>query len=144
MDVNPQVFQHMAQLPQHEALCAEILLYFRQQTGVIGAFIGGSGAIGGMDRFSDLDLGFVCENKEAKEKIWRQRFNWKLPAYFHRMDADHIKPYFMIYLFEPDIHVDFCFYTREDLPQSQGGPYVLAWDRKGLLGGWNRHANEPY
>lgn len=144
MDVNPEVFQHLDRLPQHEGLCAELLLYFRQQTGIIGAFVSGSGATGGMDRFSDLDLGFICENKEAREKIWRQRFNWKLNGWFHRMDADHIKPYFVIYLFEPDIHVDLCFYTREDLPNQSGGPFVLAWDSKSLLRGWIRHVNEPY
>lgn len=144
MDVNPQVFQHMEQLPQHEGLCAELLLHFRQMPGIIGAFVSGSGATGKMDRHSDLDLGFICENKEMREKIWRQRFNWKLPNWFHRMDADHIKNYFIIYLFEPDIHVDFCFYTREDLPTQAGGPFVLAWDQRALLRGWIRHVNEPF
>ncbi|MBX3020796.1 MAG: hypothetical protein KF799_03905 [Bdellovibrionales bacterium] len=144
MDVNPAVFQHMDKLPAHEGLCAEILLHFRQQPGIIGAFVSGSGAAGKMDRHSDLDLGFICENREMREKIWRQRFHWRLPNWFHRMDADHIKPYFVIYLFEPDIHVDLCFYTREDLPSQAGGPFVLAWDQKALLRGWIRHVNEPY
>lgn len=144
MDINPRVFLNMAGLPGHEALCAEILLFFRQQPPVIGAFVSGSAATGGMDEYSDLDLGFICENKEAKEKVWRQRFNWKMPPFYHRMDADHIKSHFVIYLFEPNIHVDFSFYTREDLPHQSAGPIILAWDRKGLLGGWNRYVNEPY
>jgi hypothetical protein len=103
----------------------------------------GSGAAGGMDAYSDLDLGFLCESAEAREKIWKERFSWEIPGTFHRMDADHVKSYFIIYLCEPTIHVDLCFYTINDLPGQAGAPFKLAWDENKALAGWISKVNEP-
>jgi hypothetical protein len=111
---------------------------------VIGGFLSGSDATGGMDSYSDLDLGFLCPMMEAKDNIWSQRFDWPLPPWFHRMDADHVKPYFIIYLFEPHIHVDLAFYTPDNLPPQAGGPFILGWDNESKLGQWIEKVNEPY
>jgi hypothetical protein len=116
---------------------------FSEQKEISCGFISGSGAAGGMDFYSDLDLGFVCESEEAKEKIWSQRFAWKLPDWFHRMDADHVKLYFIIYLFEPHIHVDLCFYTMANLPPKAGGPYTIAFDPQSQLKSWSEEMNQP-
>jgi hypothetical protein len=94
---------------------------------------GGRGASGGMDLHSDLDLGFLGKNHDAKEKIWKNRLKWPLPEWFHRMDADHVKPFFVIYLFEPYIHVDLAFYTMADLPPHAGGPYTIAFDKDDMV-----------
>ncbi|MFN7904219.1 MAG: hypothetical protein ACK5P5_03455 [Pseudobdellovibrionaceae bacterium] len=136
--ISKNVFLHMDQLTDHKILCEKLIAFFRNEPGIIGSFISGSGAAGGMDFYSDLDLGFVCANNEAKEKIWSQRFDWKLPTWFHRMDADHVKPYFIIYLFEPHIHVDLCFYTMENLPSQLGGPCEVAFDHLDRLKSWSQ------
>ena len=141
--LNAEVFKHMNSLDVHRKLCFLLLEYFRNSLEIDGAFISGSGAAGGMDRHSDLDLGFLCSSIGAKEKIWSQRFEWPLPAWFHRMDADHVKPYFIIYLFEPEIHVDLAFYTLEDLPSQAGGPFAIAFDKKSQLERWLSEVNKP-
>lgn len=141
--ISPGTYKHMSKLPDHRALCEKILKFFAEDDGIIGAFISGSGAAGSMDFHSDLDLGFLCRANSVKEKIWAQRFNWDLPIWFHRMDADHVKPYFIIYLFEPHIHVDLAFYTEENLPPRAGGPFTLAFDKEARLNQWITDVNQP-
>lgn len=126
----------MNHLPDHKNLANDLLSFFNQQDGITAAFVGGSGATGGMDFYSDLDLGFVCSSTEALEKIWSKRHEWKVPDWFHRMDADHIKNHFIIYLFEPHIHVDLCFYTMKDLPPQAAGPFTIAFDKESRLNHW--------
>ncbi len=118
--------------------------YFIAQDGITAAFVSGSGASGRMDFYSDLDLGFVCSSSEAREKIWSRRFEWPLPLWFHRMDADHVKPHFIIYLFEPHIHVDLNFYTDKDLPSSAAGPIVTAFDKEARLETWANLVNQAF
>lgn len=142
--VRPDVFKHMNQLPDHRNLCDSLFGFFYTLSGISGAFIGGSGASGKMDFHSDLDLGFICSDNTIKEEIWQQRFEWKLPSWFHRMDADHVKPYFVIYLFEPHIHVDLVFYTPDNLPTQEGGPFTLAFDKANNLSDWVHKVNKPY
>ncbi|MBK7960625.1 MAG: hypothetical protein IPK04_05085 [Bdellovibrionales bacterium] len=142
--VNIEKFKHMNHLPDHKNLCSALLSFFNEQDGIIGAFVSGSGSAGGMDFHSDLDLGFLCSSDDAKEKVWSKRFDWMLPPWFHRMDADHVKPYFIIYLFEPHIHVDLVFYTKENLPPQAGGPYTIAFDRNAQLGNWLTEVNKPF
>ena len=142
--MNSDVFIHMSELSEHKALCQKLLTYFSEQKEVVGAFISGSGVSGDMDYHSDLDLGFVCKDDNAKEEIWKKRFEWPLQDWFHRMDADHVKPYFIIYLFNPYIHVDLAFYTTENLPPQAGGPYSIAFDKTKQLSSWISRANEPY
>jgi hypothetical protein len=58
------------------------------------------------------------------------------------MDADHVKPYFIIYLFEPHIHVDLCFYTMKSLPTRAGGPFTIAFDLENHLEQWVEEMNQ--
>lgn len=144
IDIHLSVFKNMEKLPEHKVLCKGLLQYFCQIDEVSGAFVSGSGAAGGMDNYSDLDLGFICNDNRAREKVWKKRWDWSLPPWFHRMDADHVKPYFIIYLFEPHIHVDLAFYTPDDLPPQAGGPFKLAFDKANLFGDWLSKVNEPF
>lgn len=141
--INKDIFKHMDGLSDHSGLCYELLTFFFKLKEISGAFVSGSGASGGMDFYSDLDLGFLCPTEDAKEKVWSQRFDWNLPKWFHRMDADHVKPYFIIYLFDPHIHVDFAFYTTNDLPSQAGGPFTIAFDKELQLSNWIEKVNEP-
>ena len=47
--------------------------------------------------------------------------------------ADHIKPHFVIYIFEPAIRADISLYLDDELPPAAGGPFVLAWDETGAF-----------
>jgi hypothetical protein len=105
------IFKHMGDLPFTASFVVNCCSISTSRKEISGAFLSGSGAAGGMDFYSDLDFGFLCTSDEAKETIWQERFDLRLPSWFHRMDADHVKPYFIIYLFEPHLHVDLCFYT---------------------------------
>jgi predicted nucleotidyltransferase len=123
-------------LPDHDALLDAILAYFQRTPGVIGCFLSGSAATGQMDEDSDLDVGIVYESAEARAKVWDERWNWQIAPWFHRFDADHIKPHFVIYLFEPAIRADISLYLVDELPPAAGGPFVLAWDETGALREW--------
>lgn len=75
-----------------------------------------------MDQYSDIDLGIVFESDETRELAWSDRWNGSLEPWFHRFDADHIKPYFVIYLFEPCVKADINFCTLTDLPPGREPP----------------------
>ena len=49
--------------------------------------------------------------------------------------------HFIIYLFEPDIHVDFVFYVPDDLPPAFGASYSVLWDNCGNLSSWAQKMN---
>lgn len=142
--INPKVYSHMNELINHKKLCEQLIRFFLDSSEIIAAFISGSGVSGAMDKYSDLDLGFVCKDNLAKDQMWKNRLNWKLPEWFHRMDADHVKPYFIIYLFEPHIHVDLAFYTLDNLPSQAGGPFTIAFDKNLQLENWIAKVNRPY
>jgi len=123
-------------LPDHDALLDAILDFFHRTPGVIGSFLSGSTARGEMDVDSDLDVGVVLESAEQRTRVWDSRWDWQIAPWFHRFDADHIKPHFVIYLFDPPtqaaaIRGDINLYLVDDLPPSAGGPYLLAWDDTG-------------
>lgn len=132
----------MNHLPSHQKLLSELVSFFQSEAEVRAGFISGSGVTGGMDTYSDLDLSFLCTNEEEKEKIWQKRFEWQVPRWFHRMDADHIKPDFIIYLFDPHIHVDICLYTPSNLPTKAGAPYSVLFDEEKYLDNWIKTVNE--
>jgi predicted nucleotidyltransferase len=138
------------QLPDHDALLDAILSFFRQTSGIIGAFLSGSTATGQMDVDSDLDVGIVFQGDEQRTQVWEERWEWQIAPWFHRFDADHIKSHFVIYLFESAlsaaaIRADINLYLVDDLPPAAGGPFVIAWDKTGALREWQNSlpAQEP-
>jgi predicted nucleotidyltransferase len=126
----------LADLPDHSDLLDALLGFFRPMHGVVGCFVSGSAASGQMDEDSDLDLGIVFRNAETRSAAWEARWDWPIAHWFHRFDADHIKPHFVIYLFEPAIRADLNLYLVDELPPVEGGPYAIAWDDTGALGDW--------
>jgi predicted nucleotidyltransferase len=115
-----------------------VLAFFRPRA--VGAFICGSAARGGMDQESDLDIGIVLPDAAGRDAAWAQRWDWGIAAWFHRFDADHVKPYFVIYLYEPRIKADIALYAPDLLPPAAGGPYAVAWDDTGRLDEWAQSA----
>ena len=126
----------LAGLPEHSALLSALLGFLRPMPGVIGCFVSGSVARGQMDVDSDLDVGIVFESADARAAAWSSRWDWQIGEWFHRFDADHIKPHFIIYLFQPAIRADLNLYLVDELPPVEGGPYVVAWDDRGALKAW--------
>lgn len=116
-----------AHLRDHNQLLIKIFDFFYALPEIKGAFVSGSTAAGSMDEFSDLDIGFLVSNKSGRDQLWQKRWDWNIAPWFHRFDADHVKPYFVIYFFEPSIHVDLNFYVQSDLPSFAGAPYAKAW-----------------
>src|SRR4051794_19310969 len=131
---DPAVFARVDGLPEHHRVLAAILQYFRPSAA--GAWVSGSVARGGMDEESDIDVGICFASEAERRAAWETRFDWEIAPWFHRFDADHVKPFFVIYLFSPKVKADIPLYTLDDLPGPEGGPYVLAWDHTGRLREW--------
>ena len=70
---------------------------------------------------------------------WVSRWSWDIARWFHRFDADHVKPHFVIYLFEPGVKADLALYTLDDLPAVEGRPYRCVWDARGELERWTEN-----
>jgi hypothetical protein len=134
--MNPYDTDLIQGLPEHDRVLKSILKYFYHVSGTEGAFLSGSTVSGSMDRDSDLDIGILCKDTKNREKIWTGRWEWSMAPWFHRFDADHIKPYFVIYLFEPAIKADINLYVESDLPPRRGGPYRFVWDDSDILRNW--------
>lgn len=141
--IRPEILRHMSALPDHPKMLMKVMEFFSNQPGIEGAFVSGSSVNGPMDEFSDLDCGFLCKDEAARETLWQQRWDWKIAPWFHRFDADHIKPYFIIYFFEPSMHVDLNFYVKSDLPGFAGAPFTVAFDRSNTLDRWAAEKNVP-
>ncbi len=131
---DPAVFEHVAALPEHRRVLAAILGHFR--AAAAGAWVSGSIARGGMDEESDVDVGICFATEAERRAAWEARLDWEIAPWFHRFDADHVKPFFVIYLFTPKVKADIPLYTFDDLPGPDGGPYALAWDDTGRLREW--------
>src|SRR3954451_13096855 len=131
---DPAVFAHLERLPEHRRVLTAILRYFRPSA--VGAWVSGSVARGGMDEESDVDVGICFATDAERQAAWEARLDWEIAPWFHRFDADHVKPFFVIYLFTPKVKADIPLYTLGDLPEADGVPYVLAWDDTGRLHEW--------
>jgi Nucleotidyltransferase domain len=134
MDVHPAALEHIEHLPEHRRVLEAILTHFRPTAA--GAWVSGSVARGGMDEESDVDVGICFASAEERLTAWEERLSWEIAPWFHRFDADHVKPFFVIYFFTPKVKADIPLHTFDDLPEPEGGPYVLAWDDTGRLGDW--------
>ncbi len=120
--------------PAHEKILQAVLNFFYAIPGVVGCFLIGSMATNEMDPDSDLDIGILFQGDEDRERVWQKRWDWEIAPWFHRFDADHIKPYFVIYLYEPQIKADLNLYVENDLPPAEAGTFEILWDHKGVLG----------
>jgi hypothetical protein len=89
-----------------------------------------------MDLHSDLDLGILFQNPSDRNVAWKMRWDWPIAPWFHRLDADHIKSHFVIYLYDPYIKADINLYIVDELPPLVGGPYLIVWDKMGFLEQW--------
>lgn len=128
MPIDFRAYDACAKLPDHRRVLQSILEHFYALPDVSGALLSGSTAAGNMDPHSDLDVGIVFADDDSRERVWQQRWQWEIAPWFHRFDADHVKPHFVIYLFEPGVKADICLYTQDDLPGEGGAPYAIAWD----------------
>jgi predicted nucleotidyltransferase len=133
-EISPAAFAQLEGLPEHRRVLEAVLSYFRPTA--TGAWVAGSVARGGMDEESDLDVGICFASASERQAVWETRLEWEIAPWFHRFDADHVKPFFVIYLFSPKVKADIPLYLLDDLPGPEGAPYVLAWDDTGRLHDW--------
>jgi len=85
----------------HQEVLDKIVRFFRSRTGAVGGSVSGSVARGIADEYSDLDVGIFFADADAREAAWASRWEWEIAPWFHRFEADHVKPYMVIYLYEP-------------------------------------------
>jgi hypothetical protein len=136
MSVQPAVYEGVRALPEHRRVLEAILAFFRRDRSAVGAWVSGSIARGDGDEYSDLDVGVCFRDEASLAAAWSHRGQWPIAPWFHRFDADHVRPYLIIYFFEPAVKADIALYLVEDLPPPGGGPYRVAWDDAGILIEW--------
>lgn len=132
-----------AALPEHRAVLEAVLAWSRAQPELRGAFLSGSGATGELDASSDLDLGFLCADAEARAALWERRWDWEVMDWKHRFDADHVKEHFVIWWFGAGIQTDMALYVPGELPPPEGAPYRVLWDASGSLEAWAEATRLP-
>ena len=114
---------------------------FRDVPGVSGMAASGSVARGVADEFSDLDLGVFFADEAARDAAWERRWEWAIGPCFHRFDADHVRPHFVIYLFEPGVKTDLPLHLVTDPPAPDGAPFEVLWDATGEVARWVEASN---
>lgn len=140
--IDPAVYEHVAALPDHRRVLEALLGSFRDDPAAVAAWVSGSLASGRTDEFSDLDVGICLRDEPTRAAAWEGRWEWDIAPWFHRLDADHVRPYFVIYFYDAadedgtSVKADIALYVPEDLPPPEGGPYRLAWDDTGELAEW--------
>jgi Nucleotidyltransferase domain len=136
MTVDPGVYEGVRSLPDHKRVLKALLEFFEKDPDAVGAWVSGSIARGNADAYSDIDVGVCFRDDAARKAMWSHRWEWPIAPWFHRFDADHVRPYFVIYFFEPAVKADIALYVDEELPPPEGGPYRIGWDRLGHLSAW--------
>jgi Nucleotidyltransferase domain len=126
---------------EHQRVLDRIVGFFQDRPGVAGGCISGSVARGAADEYSDLDVAIFFADPELREACWAARWEWDIAPWFHRFDADHVKPYFVIYLFEPGVKADLPLHLVTDPPAPGGAPYAVLWDTTGRVAQWVEASN---
>ena len=103
--------------------------------------VAGSIATGGADEHSDLDVVVFFTDTVARERAWTARWQWEIAPWFHRFDADHVRPHFVIYLYEPGVKTDIVLNLATDSPTPGGAPYEILWDETGEVTRWVEASN---
>jgi Nucleotidyltransferase domain len=125
----------------HRRVLERVSGFFKSVPGVVGMAVSGSVARGGMDEHSDLDLDVFFADARSREQAWNARWDWDILPWFHRFDADHVRPYFVIYLFEPGVKTDLPLLLADDAPEPGGAPFEVLWDRSGEVTRWVEASN---
>jgi hypothetical protein len=120
----------------HQAVLDNIVQFFQRYPGAIGGCVSGSVARGITDEYSDLDVAVFFVDEGSREQAWGARWGWEIAPWFHRFDADHIKPHFVIYYFEPGVKADLPLLLATDPPTPGGAPYEVLWDATGDVAKW--------
>jgi predicted nucleotidyltransferase len=120
----------------HREVLDRVVAFFRGQPGVVGMSVAGSIARDDADEHSDLDVDVFFADESAREQVWAKRWEWDIAPWFHRFDADHVRPYFVIYVFDPGIKTDIPLLLVGDPPTPGGAPYEVLWDETGDVTRW--------
>jgi predicted nucleotidyltransferase len=126
---------------EHQRVLDRVVGFFQDCPGVVGGCVSGSVARGDADEYSDLDVAIFFADEETREAAWTTRWEWEIARWFHRFDADHVKPYFVIYLFEPGVKADLPLHLVTDPPAPGGAPYEALWDTTGHVVKWVEASN---
>jgi hypothetical protein len=126
---------------EHRRVLERVSEFFRGVEGVAGMAAAGSVATRLTDEHSDLDTYVFFTDSDSRERAWEARWEWDIAPWFHRFDADHVRPHFVIYLFEPGIKTDIPLNVVDDPPTPLGAPYEVLWDETGDVTRWVEASN---
>jgi hypothetical protein len=125
----------------HQRVLDDVVRFFQDQVGAVGACVSGSVARRNADEHSDLDVAIFFADEQAREDAWRARWEWAIAPWFHRFDADHVTSHLVIYLFEPGVSTDLLLHLVTDPPTPGGAPYEVLWDTGGEVVKWVEASN---
>jgi predicted nucleotidyltransferase len=132
----PQLAHWPPSLPSaHSAFLRALLARLQQDARLVGVLAGGSYLTDTMDRYSDLDLIIVAEDREyAAVTSEREALAGALGRLVASFTGEHVgEPRLLICLYEePLLHVDLKFVMLGDLAERVEEPAVL-WQRDGRL-----------
>lgn len=126
---------------EHARVLERVVEFFRGYPGVVGGSVSGSIARGIADEYSDVDVGIFFSDDESRERAWSNRWDWEIAPWLHRFDADHVKPYFVIYIYEPGVKTDLPLYVVGQPPEPGGAPYEVLWDDTAEVTAWVEASN---
>ena len=126
--------------PVTNELAATLLEELECQQDILGIFLSGSTANGGRDKYSDIDISLIVENRSA--------FKARLPLIVGRnvdilfsFEPDFLLPDFFIFISGPGISLIFIFSIRKTLckPVFQNRPLssriqIIYWQANGQVG----------
>jgi hypothetical protein len=127
--------------PDHERVLERVVRFFQDQSAAVGGCVSGSVARRAADEYSDLDVAIFFADEQRRDDAWRTRWEWEIEPWFHRFDADHVRPHLVIYLFEPGVKADLLLHLVTDPPTPGGAPYEVLWDTSGNVGKWVEASN---
>ena len=110
---------------------------------IVGIIVGGSGAAGAMDEFSDLDFVVVCRDEHQPELLRNAAaFAAQLGPLLSSFTAEHVRePRLLMCLYGPPLlHVDLKFVADRDLDLRVEDGRIL-WQRDGALDAAFRRAS---
>lgn len=98
-----------------------------REPAILACFLSGSFGRRTADEYSDLDVGLVFADDDARDFAWQRRFEFVkdvLPYVpVKSFDADHVRPHFHIALYSNGAKVDYRYESRSSLRPNP-------WDRE--------------
>lgn len=134
---------------EQDRVLVRLQQHLLRESRVVACFLAGSYGRRAEDGYSDLDVVLVCSDQFAREQLWRDRKKFvdaSMPyVRFKSFDAEHVRPYFHVVLYENGAKVDFLFTTKDELdPTVHHRDVRVLKDAQGWVEGHQARSRQAY